>query len=342
MSANISETSPNELDFGDPIDDSDEEKEESKESKKKKEFISKLKTSTLSETKIDNLKNEIMETNFLKYIIINTVSYDFKNWNECFDDNRVCLQSLITNSSWKQFINAVSKKPYFKDIETKLSICLYEKKNQIVPYPELVFNAINLLDINKIKVVILGQDPYFNAKKFGKVNIPQACGFSFSVPYGYQKPPSLSNIYKNLLQFGHIKEIPSNGCLLGWIMQGCLMINAALTTVQGQVGAHQAMWKGFACDLINYLEAKCKNIVFVAWGAKAYEICQNIDRNKNCLIVSSHPSGLSATKNMSAYNFKAREKLSFEPFMTIDHFGRINTYLKEHGKKGIYWDIIDF
>jgi uracil-DNA glycosylase len=333
----------NELDFGDSTESENEVKDETRQAIKK--FCQSLAKEKITEDKILDLKNTIMLSNdqndYIKYLTVNVQHYNYKTWEQCYPDCKVYLKPLLINKSWLKFINQTSGKPYFRELEIKLSSYLYEKVN-ISPRPQLIFNAFNTLSLDKVKVVILGQDPYFGQQKIDKAMIPQACGYSFSVPYGYPKPPSLSNIYKNLQVNGHIKDIPKTGCLLGWILQGCLMINAALTTTIGIAGAHQGSWKQFAKDLIDYLNHSCQNIVFVAWGAKAFEICQNIDRNRHCLIVSSHPSGLSATKGMSAYCHVEKRKIDYPSFMEVDHFGRINTYLKSKGKHKIFWNLLEF
>src|SRR5581483_9845500 len=115
-------------------------------------------------------------------------------------------------------------------------------------------------------------------------------GFSFSVPRNYPKAKSLSNIYQNLALFNHIKQIPNSGCLSLWVLQGCFMINASLTTLLGQSNAHKDVWTEFTTDLITYLNSKFENLVFVAWGAHAHNLCRNVDPNRHHIITSSHPS----------------------------------------------------
>ena len=328
-----------ELDFGDQVKDSDSESEKSSREKRLEELQQKKKLMSkhITEDKVCQLRSEIMdEKSYLKYLLINVSNYNFKNWSECFPNNKVYLKPLITGKSWFEFFDSISSKNFFREIEIYLSSCLKEEQ-KVVPYPELVFNAFNVLPLDKVRVVFLGQDPYINSMTVDNKCIPQATGFSFSVPSGYPKPPSLSNINKNLVDFSHITKISESGCLISWIMQGCLMVNSAFTTIMGESAAHQRIWAPFAQALISYLNTKCKNLVFVAWGKKAYELCQDVDQDKHCLIVSSHPSGYSYQQPMSAFSIKKRTQLNFDAFVSVDHFGRINRYLESKKKAKIYW-----
>ena len=207
-----------------------------------------------------------------------------------------------------------------------------------------MFNTFNVLSPKQIKVVIIGQDPYPGANKINGKLIPQAMGFSFSVPLNYPKPRSLEKIYENLLEFEHIKKIPNGGCLAPWILQGCFMINATLTTFYIKKNVHKNTWKFFTDDLLEYINSKCENIVFAVWGAQAHQLCQNIDPYKHHIITSSHPSPLGYDKTFSGFTYgknkNPKERVTYQPFKSTDHFGRINTYLKSVGKKEIMWDLI--
>ena len=207
----------------------------------------------------------------------------------------------------------------------------------------MIFNAFNILSPQNIKVVIIGQDPYFNINKINGKNIPQAMGCSFSVPLNYPKPPSLANIYKNLHNYGHVAEIPVTGNLSFWIIQGCLMINAAFTTIHGKANAHKDTWKEFTRDLIKYINSVCEKIVFMAWGKDAHMLCLNIDPTRHEIITSSHPSPFSAASEYSglAYglDIKMRKQVTYPPFNQTDHFGLANEYLLSVGKTGIIWDL---
>ena len=282
-----------------------------------------------------------------EYIYANANKYSFKTWQQCFPDKKVSLRSLIFNPAWNEFFDIVEKKPYFNGLERILSSYLTKNEYTILPYAELVFNAFNVLSPNQIKVVILGQDPYPGGEKINGKLIPAAMGFSFSAPLNFPKPKSLENIYNNLKEFGHIKKIPDSGCLAYLIMQGCFMINSAFTTFYGKSNVHKETWKSFTFDLMLYLNTKLNNVVFVAWGADAHRLCLNIDPQKHRITTSSHPSPFSFANTFSgkAYGYVKnpadRKDITYPPFKSTDHFGRINEYLISVNKKEIIWDIID-
>uniref|UniRef100_A0A6C0LTB8 Uracil-DNA glycosylase-like domain-containing protein n=1 Tax=viral metagenome TaxID=1070528 RepID=A0A6C0LTB8_9ZZZZ len=291
-----------------------------------------------TETELEDKRLKIFgEKMNINYLFIDINNYHFKTWKECFLDKNVKLRSLVTNHHWLDFFNSVKNRKYFEDLETKLSSYI-ENERLIFPYAEFVFNAFNLIPPNKIKVVILGQDPYINIEMINKKQIPQAMGLSFSVPYGISKPPSLQNIFKNLFNYGHIKKIPDSGCLAGWILQGCFLINSAFTTFYKESNAHKNEWSSFSKELIKYLNDKCTNIVFVAWGLNAYSLCKDINTHKHNLIISSHPSRLSFNRTFTWT--EGRNKKEFPSFSATNHFGKINEYLESVDKLPIIWDLI--
>jgi len=279
---------------------------------------------------------------YQNYIFPHVNNYIFKTWNEYFPNQKVNLESLIFNSEWFEFIEQVANKKYYNNIEKILSKCL-EKKQFIVPYPQLIFNAMNTMYLRNIRVVIIGQDPYFGVLQINGKRIPQGMGNCFSVCVGFPKPPSLTNIYGNLHKFGHVKQKPSSGNLSMWALQGCLMINSALTTVQGMPGAHQALWKDFTTDLIRYINTKCDGVVFLAWGAHAHKLCLNIDPTKHKIITSSHPSPMSFMNTLDGLTYgmdpTKRKQITYPPFKDVDHFGEVNRYLQQKEKQPILWDL---
>lgn len=344
-------TLQNELDFG---SDNDEElppkpvkyMDENEESESDEDNISpKKKKSSLSKKvvkKNNKVKPIIGDRPISDYIFASVNNYSFKSWKQCFPNDTVTLRSLIFNPEWDDFFDVIEKKPYFKRIETILSDHLKRNEETIVPHAELVFNSFNILSPKKIKVVIVGQDPYPNAAKINGKHIPQAMGFSFSVPFGYPQPPSLEKIYANLVEFGHFKKIPDGGCLAGWILQGMFMINASLTTFFCKRNAHRELWKNFTYDLLAYLNNKCNNLVFLVWGADAHNTCINIDPYRHHVITSSHPSPLGFHQRLSGKTYgKVNNPASYPPFKSTDHFGRMNSYLLSVGKKEIFLDVID-
>lgn len=296
--------------------------------------------------KINRVKPIIGDRPFLDYIFADANKYTFKSWSECFPDGKVSLRSLVFNNSWNEFFDMVETKPYFKNMEKILSDFMVKSKNSIVPDAELVFNSFNVLSPKQISVVIIGQDPYHGINKIGNKLIPQAMGFSFSVPLNYPKPPSLANIYENLLTFDHIKKIPEGGCLGMWVLQGCFMDNAALTTFHTKANAHQKIWEQFTNDWLEYINEKCENIVFVTWGVFSHKLCLNIDPNRHHIITTSHPSPYSVDSTLNGYsygkvkNFSERKQVTYPSFRSTDIFGRVNSYLKSVGKKEILWDVI--
>ena len=295
----------------------------------------------------NKINNQLQFRPITDYIFANANTYDFKTWHQCFPDNKVCLKSLVFNPAWYEFFSIVEKRPYYKGIERILSDHLAKKDHTIVPHAELVFNSFNVLSPKNIKVVLIGQDPYPGATKINNKWVPQAMGFSFSVPLNYTKPESLANIYKNMVDFGHILKVPDGGCLGGLVVQGFFMINAAFTTFFGTRNAHKSVWIEFTKDLLAYINKKCKNLVFVVWGKDAHMLCLNIDPNKHCIITSSHPSPLAFNKKFNGYTYgtyknpRDRKNVTYLPFNSTDHFGRMNTYLKSVGKPEIFFDVID-
>ena len=131
--------------------------------------------------------------------------------------------------------------------------------------------------------------------------------------------PTHVRIYKNLLKYGHIEKIPEHGCLDYWAYQGCLMLNTSLTVIDGEKNCHSNEWKWFTDKIIEEISNKLNNIVFVLWGGEAYKKIELIDLDKHHVIISSHPSGLSANKEFKSY----------PAFVNQDHFGIINSYLKD-------------
>ena len=258
--------------------------------------------------------------------------YPYESWGSFFDDYKVDLTDLDFDPSWEEIIVPEFDKEYFKKIETFLNKCL-EKTNgeaKFYPYPELLFNSLYHTPLEKVRVVILGQDPYFNSELKVEKEIPQAMGLSFSVPKFMKTPSSLNNIYKNLKKFGHIKNIANHGNLSFWAHQGCLLLNTILTVQKGCPNGHEKKWTKLTDTLIKFISDNTENIVFLLWGANAYKKYDLIDDEKHKIIVSSHPSGLSCAKP-----FK-----TFDCFNDTDHFGKANKYLKKHGKPSIIFEII--
>lgn len=226
--------------------------------------------------------------------------------------------------SWIPFFSREKVKHVLENISKQLSKDIKNKLN-VLPYPELIFNSFNLCSLENIKVVIIGQDPYFRMEQ----DIPQAMGLSFSVPEGLKIPSSLQNIYKNLIKFGHIDSMPNHGNLEKWAKQGCLMLNATLTVIEGKKNIHAKYWGRFTNRLIKYVSIEIDNCVFVLWGRFALNKKKFICGDNHKLIISSHPSGLSCNRKMGEY----------KSFNDLDHFGEINEFLLANDKSEISWEV---
>ena len=215
-------------------------------------------------------------------------------------------------ASWKQYLKSEFEKPYFTKLTENVR---NEYKNGLCfPPAKLVFNAFNLCPFNKVKVVILGQDPYHE--------LGQAMGLSFSVPDGIILPPSLQNIYKEIhSDLG--KPIPTSGDLTRWAKQGVLLLNATLTVRAHEANSHQALgWQNFTDAAIETINTHREHIVFMLWGGFARSKKRLIDTNRHCIIESVHPSPLSANRG---------------GWFGQHQFSRCNAYLKQYGLGEIDW-----
>lgn len=214
-------------------------------------------------------------------------------------------------NSWKSRLEGEFGKEYF----LKLSDFVKEEYRTKTIYPpgSLIFNAFNLCSFDKVKAVIIGQDPYHGPR--------QAHGLCFSVREGIDFPPSLKNIYKEIeSDLGY--KISPTGNLERWAAQGVLLLNATLTVRAHQAGSHQKKgWEDFTDAVINTLNLEKNNLVFFLWGAYAQKKGESIDRSRHLLLESVHPSPLSASRG----------------FFGNKHFSRCNNYLSEHEIEPIDW-----
>ncbi|MDQ1296812.1 MAG: uracil-DNA glycosylase [Bacteroidota bacterium] len=213
--------------------------------------------------------------------------------------------------SWKSRLEDEFNKEYF----LKLSDFVKEeyKTKTIYPPGSLIFNAFNLCPFDKVKAVIIGQDPYHGPG--------QAHGLCFSVREGIDFPPSLRNIYKEIeSDLGY--KTATTGNLERWAARGVLLLNATLTVRAHQAGSHQKKgWEEFTDSVINLLNLEKNNLVFFLWGAYAQKKGEAIDRPRHLVLESVHPSPLSASRG----------------FFGNKHFSRCNNYLSEHGIEPIDW-----
>ena len=210
-------------------------------------------------------------------------------------------------ADWKAVLKSELGKEYFTELIDEVN-SLY-LSGVVYPSQELIFNAFTYCPFTKVKVVILGQDPYHG---FG-----QAHGLAFSVPDEIKIPPSLMNIYKEI---GN--SLPLSGNLVPWAEQGVLLLNSTLTVTAHQPGSHQKLgWETFTDAVISKVSDKQKHVVFLLWGAFAQKKEGLIDHTKHLVLTAPHPSPLSAHRG----------------FLGCGHFRKANEYLEKHKRAGITW-----
>lgn len=216
--------------------------------------------------------------------------------------------------SWKKLLQKEFNAPYFADIPKHIKT---EKSQGKIIYPAgaNIFNAFNTTPFDKVKVVILGQDPYHGAR--------QAHGLCFSVQKGTPPPPSLVNIFKELQDDIGV-SVPAHGDLTHWAEQGVFLLNASLTVRAGEPMSHARIgWSNFTDAVIKLISEKKEHVVFMLWGKFAQEKRTLIDELKHLILRSVHPSPLSAHAG----------------FFGCKHFSKANHYLMKHGLDPIDWSL---
>ncbi len=213
--------------------------------------------------------------------------------------------------SWKKVLNNEFKKEYFNSL---VSFLKDEYKNKIIyPPGRRIFSSFNFCPFDKVKVVIIGQDPYHG--------INQANGLCFSVNKDVKIPPSLFNIFKEL-KYDIGIDIPKDGNLERWAIQGVLLLNSILTVRKNCPGSHSNKgWENFTDEVISILSKNKNNLVFLLWGNYAKSKLKIIDQNNHFILTSSHPSPFSANNG----------------FFNSFHFSQTNSYLKKNKIKEIKW-----
>lgn len=213
--------------------------------------------------------------------------------------------------SWKTALQEEFEKEYFQNL-TEFVKGEYQT-TVVYPPPKHIFHAFELCPFDKVSVVILGQDPYHG--------LGQAHGLCFSVPENIPVPPSLRNIYLEIINdLGG--NIPKHGNLEHWAKYGVLLLNATLTVRRGQAGSHQNRgWEEFTNAVIRTLSDKKEHTVFILWGRYAKEKKTLIDETKHLILEAAHPSPFSASNG----------------FFGCKHFSKTNDYLKAHNKEPISW-----
>lgn len=217
--------------------------------------------------------------------------------------------------NWTEIFKTESEQEYFKSIQARVSADA--KKHTVYPALEDMYNAFKLCKYNATKVVILGQDPYFNPG--------EAHGLSFSVPVGVAIPSSLRNIFKELKDDVGV-SVPQNGCLTGWAAQGILLLNSCLTVRKGEAGSHSTFgWHQFTDKVISFLNEKETPVVFIFWGNHARKKKSLITNDIHCVIESAHPSGLSSHRG----------------FFGSKPFSKTNEFLIRNKMTPIDWSLIN-
>ena len=220
--------------------------------------------------------------------------------------------AAVTND-WQEVFKPEYKKPYYK----KLYDFINEEYSRYTVYPpgDDIFNAFHLTPLSKVKVVIIGQDPYHEPG--------QAHGLCFSVKQGVDIPPSLQNIYKELHDDVGF-EIPNHGCLTSWAEQGVLLLNAVLTVRAHAAASHQNKgWEEFTDAVIRAVNEVNRPIVFLLWGSFARSKSKMLTNPNHLVLEAPHPSPLSA----------------YRGFFGCRHFSRANAFLTEHGEEPVDWTI---
>lgn len=220
------------------------------------------------------------------------------------------MPDVTIDQSWKTALQAEFSQGYWQDLSSRVRQD-YQTKT-VYPAPNNVFRAFNLCPFDKVKVVIVGQDPYHGPG--------QANGLSFAVNDGVTLPPSLKNIFKEIHNDLGINPLPS-GDLSRWAEQGVLMLNSVLTVLAHQPASHAGLgWEKFTDAVIQTLNDQREHLVYLLWGNYAKAKGAAINRDHNLVLTSAHPSPYSATQ-----------------FFGHHHFSECNKYLAQHGQTPIDW-----
>ena len=222
-------------------------------------------------------------------------------------------QKPALHSSWMNVLSVEFQQDYFKNLMEFIT----SEKNKgklIFPSSADIYNAFNLTPLSKVKVVILGQDPYHGDG--------QAHGLSFSVKDDIKLPPSLKNMFKELEDDIDAFQLPTSGNLSKWAAQGVLLLNAILTVEAHKAASHQKQgWEQFTDNVIKLVSKECEHVVFLLWGKYAEQKERLIDEQKHLILKAAHPSPFSA----------------YRGFLGCKHFSKVNEYLNSEGRTAIDW-----
>ncbi len=220
-------------------------------------------------------------------------------------------------TTWSDVLGQEKQQDYFKQTMDYVA----ERRAQginVFPPHEQVFDAFKVTPFDQVKVVVLGQDPYHGPN--------QAHGLCFSVLPGIKPPPSLNNMYKELVQDIDGFRIPNHGYLIDWAKQGVLLLNTVLTVEQGQAHSHKHLgWERFTDVVIERLNAHSEGVIFLLWGSHAQKKGKSIDTNRHHVLHAPHPSPLSAHRG----------------FFGSGHFSKTNQLLTQMGKQPIDWRLAE-
>lgn len=223
-------------------------------------------------------------------------------------------------SSWREVLSGELEKPYIRELSVFVENEYKHSPITTFPPKQLIFNAFEQTPFDKVKVVILGQDPYHGPN--------QAHGLSFSVPKGVKPPPSLKNIFKELTEDLGVYHSLSSGCLIPWAKQGILLLNATLTVSEGKpLSHHKKGWERFTDAVIAAIYTKVDPVIFVLWGKSAQDKSSFLNREEkkspHTTLIAAHPSPFSAHRG----------------FFGCRHFSRINALLNKQNMLPIDWSL---
>jgi uracil-DNA glycosylase len=223
------------------------------------------------------------------------------------------VDNVQIEAGWKQVLHDEFQQPYFQAIKSFL-VSARQAEKVIYPPGPLIFNAFNQTPFDKVKVVILGQDPYHNPG--------EAMGLCFSVPRGIKTPPSLVNVYKEINNSLGL-PVPGHGDLTAWTTEGVLLLNAMLTVEKNKPASHRDIgWQTFTNAVIRRISEEKEGVVFMLWGNFAKGKKELIDTQKHLVLESAHPSPLAGNA-----------------FQGCGHFVKCNDYLTQHGKGAVNWAV---
>ena len=222
---------------------------------------------------------------------------------------------ITIGNEWDDYISGEFEKEYYITLREKLSE--EYRTRTVYPAKENIFNALKFTPYSKVKVLLLGQDPYHGAG--------QAHGLAFSVQKGVAKPPSLLNIFQELSTDLRVVP-PSHGCLTDWTTQGVMLLNTVLTVREGEANSHKNLgWTTFTDKIIETLNAREDPVIFLLWGRNAADKLPLITGSQHFVLSAAHPSPLSASRG----------------FFGCRHFSKVNEILTRLGKEPVNWQIAE-